>query len=275
MKQQEIQFLVVNDSPGDIRKLAYHHTPVPHSEDPGIVWFCGLKSEMTSTKVSALKQWTAQTRRSMLSFDYSGHGRSDGDFNDGTIGQWLSESLAILRDVAEGPQILVGSSMGGWLVLLILRAIARNDPIVSDICQVNGAVLIAPAWDMTEELMWKQFSEAARADLETHGYFERPSRYGDGPYRITKELIEEGRNHLIGDDSFKPPCPVRILHGVKDPDVPWKHANRLNHVLLGENVMLKFIQDGDHRLSREEDIAKLFDVIEDLYRSLRENRLYI
>ncbi len=275
MTQQEIQFLVVESSPGETLKLAYHHTPVFRSEDPGLVWFCGFNSEMTSTKVTALKDWAAQTQRSMLSFDYSGHGKSDGDFANGTIGQWLGESIAILRDVARGPQILVGSSMGGWLVLLILRAIARKDPIVSGICDVQGAVLIAPAWDMTEELMWKQFSLAAREDLQNQGYYERPSRYGDGPYRISRALIEEGRNHLIGGDSFRPPCPVRVLHGVKDPDVPWKHANKLSHLLLGENVMLKFIQDGDHRLSREQDIAKLFAVIEDLYRSLKENRFYI
>ncbi|MDA7949320.1 MAG: alpha/beta hydrolase [Hyphomicrobiaceae bacterium] len=247
----------------------------PQSEDPGIVWFCGLNSEMTSTKVTALKDWAAQTDRSMLRFDYSGHGNSDGEFSDGTIGQWLNESLTVLRDVASGPQILIGSSMGAWLVLLILRAIARDDPVVADICKIEGAVLIAPAWDMTEELMWNQFSQAARAQLQNNGYFERPSRYGEGPYIISKKLIDEGRNHLIGDDSFKPPCPVRIIHGVKDPDVPWKHANKLTHTLEGENVMLQFIPDGDHRLSRDQDIAKLFSIVEDLYGSLKENRHYI
>lgn len=275
MQQQETQFLVVESSSGDPLKIAYSHAPVPESEDPGIVWFCGLNSEMTSTKVSALKDWAAQTDRSMLSFDYSGHGSSDGEFARGTIGQWLNEGLTILRDVAVGPQILVGSSMGAWLVLLILRAVARNDPTVADICKIDGAVLIAPAWDMTEELMWNQFSQAARAELQNNGFYNKPSRYGDGPYTISKELIDEGRNHLIGDDSFKPPCPVRIIHGVNDPDVPWKHANKLTHVLEGENVMLKLIQDGDHRLSREEDIAKLFAIVDDLYVSLKENRHYI
>jgi pimeloyl-ACP methyl ester carboxylesterase len=227
---------------------------------------------MTSTKVSALHEWAAQTNRSMLRFDYSGHGASDGKFADGTIGQWLEESLAILREVAQGPQILVGSSMGGWLVLLILRAIVNRERMVQNLCPIEGAVLIAPAWDMTEELMWNQFSDAIRAEIETRGFYERPSRYSDGPYTITKQLIEEGRTHLIGDDQFAPPCPVRIIHGIDDPDVPWRHANKLTQTLLGENIMLSLLQTGGHRLSRPEDIEKILFTVDDLYRSLAESQ---
>ncbi len=275
MTQKELQFLVVQNNSSENLKLAYRQDHINQSGEAGIVWFCGFNSEMTSTKVSALKDWAARTDRSMLRFDYSGHGASEGNVADGTIGQWLKESLAFLRNVAKGPQILVGSSMGAWLVLLIMRAIARNDPITEGLCPVDGAVLIAPAWDMTEELMWNQFSESARRLLERDGYYEHPSRYGDGPYIISKELIEEGRNHLIGEDSFKPPCPVRIIHGINDPDVPWLHANKLTHILEGENVMLNLIQDGDHRLSRTEDINKFLNLIDDLYKSIENSRHYL
>lgn len=272
MNRTNTQSITVPGPRGENLRIAYLNTPVDRSETPGLVWLPGLNSTMTNTKVSALHSWAAQTNHSMLRFDYSGHGASDGEFAAGTIGQWLEESLAILREVARGPQILVGSSMGGWLVLLILRAIANAEPAVENLCPIEGAVLIAPAWDMTEELMWNQFSDEARAAIETQGFYQRPSNYDDGPYTISKQLIEEGRRHLIGDDRFTPPCPVRIIHGIEDPDVPWRHVNKLNRTLQGENVMLSFIHNGDHRLSRPEDIEKMLYTITDLYRSIDEDR---
>ncbi len=272
MNQGPAQNIVVKSSVGESLRIAYHNTPVEHSEEPGLVWLPGLNSTMVSNKVSALQKWAVQTNRSMLRFDYSGHGASEGKFTDGTIGQWLGESLAILREVARGPQILVGSSMGGWLVLLILRAIVNEERIVQNLCPIEGAVLIAPAWDMTETLMWNEFSDDARKAIETQGFFERSSRYYDGPYTITRQLIEEGRKHLIGEDKFTPPCPVRIIHGIEDPDVPWRHANALTQTLLGENIMLSLIQDGGHRLSRPEDIEKILYTINDLYRSISESQ---
>lgn len=272
MNHKDTQSIVVDGNQGESLRIAYLNAPVDQSEEPGLVWLPGMNSTMTSTKVSALHKWAAQTNRSMLRFDYSGHGASGGEFTNGTIGQWLEQSLAILRQVARGPQILVGSSMGGWLVLLILRAIANEEQMVHNLCPIEGAVLIAPAWDMTEELMWNQFTDEARAKIETQGFFERPSRYGDGPYTITKQLIEEGRDHLIGDDSFTPPCPVRIIHGIEDPDVPWRHANKLTQTLLGEDIMLSLIQGGDHRLSRPENIEKILYTINDLYRSIEEGQ---
>ncbi len=275
MGQENIQFIVVNKNHSNHSakpRIAYLNTPAEHSEEPGLVWFPGLNSTMTSKKVSALSQWAAQTGRSMLRFEYSGHGYSDGEFADGTIGQWLEESLTILRQVPRGPQILVGSSMGGWLVLLILRAIANGDSSIRDLPPIDGAVLISPAWDMTEELMWNEFPEEARAAIENQGFYDRPSAYEDGAYKISRNLIEEGRDHLIGNDKFKPPCPVRIMHGIDDPDVPWLHVNKLNHMLLGENVMLSLIQEGDHRLSRPQDIEKMLYIINDLYKSLSQNR---
>jgi pimeloyl-ACP methyl ester carboxylesterase len=272
MSQFNIQFLSVGKNQCDSVHIAYLNTPAKHSEEPGLVWLPGLKSTMVSVKVNAVHKWAVQTNRSIVRFDYSGHGASDGEFTDGTIGQWLEESLAILREVACGPQILVGSSMGGWLVLLILRAIANEEWMVQGLCPIEGAVLIAPAWDMTEELMWNQFSDEAREAIEMQGFFERPSRYGDGPYTISKQLIEEGRSHLIGDDSFTPPCPVRIIHGIEDPDVPWRHANKLMQTLQGDNIMLSLVQDGGHRLSRSEDVDKIIYTINDLYESIAEEQ---
>lgn len=268
MGQDTTQLIVVKNNQGESLRIAYDNAQVTHSDEPGLVWLPGLNSTMSSTKVSALREWAARTNRSMLRFDYSGHGKSEGKFTQGTIGQWLEQSLAILREVAQGPQILVGSSMGGWLVLLILRAIANQDRMVQNLCPIKGAVLIAPAWDMTETLIWDALPEDARASVETEGYYERPSRYYDGPYTITRQLIEEGRNHLIGDARFTPPCPVRIIHGIEDPDVPWRHSNALTHTLLGDNVTLSLIQDGGHRLSRPQDLEKIMFTIGDLFKSI-------
>lgn len=275
MEQAATRFLNVSDREGTSLRIAYENARVPNTPEPGMVWFPGLNSTMTSTKVTALKQWAARSSRSFLCFEYSGHGSSEGEFSDGTIGQWLRESLAILHEVAKGPQILIGSSMGAWLILLILRAIARGAPEVRNLGVIEGAVLIAPAFDLTEELMWNQFTDEAREALELDGYYLRPSKYGDGDYKITRNLIEEGRNHLIGNDTFRPPCPVRILHGIDDPDVPWRHANRLTQILTGENVMLSLIQKGDHRLSRPRDIEKMIVIVDDLFVSIADSRCLV
>lgn len=275
MSQVETRFLGVNDGKGATLRIAYEYTHVQSTHEPGMVWFPGLNSTKTSTKVTALKEWAARSNRSFLCFEYSGHGSSEGEFSDGTIGQWLRESLAILHEVAKGPQILIGSSMGAWLILLILRAAANGSPEVRNLDVIEGAVLIAPAFDMTEELMWNQFSEEARESLESEGFCLRPSKYDDGDYKITRTLIEEGRNHLIGNDSFSPLCPVRILHGIDDPDVPWRHANRLSQILTGENIMLSLIQKGDHRLSRPRDIDKMIIIIDDLYSSVADSRCLV
>lgn len=269
------KFLDTTSSNGAPARIAYEYHTVTGSTEPGMVWFPGLNSTMTSTKVSALKEWAAARQRSLLCFEYSGHGSSDGEFRDGTISKWLNESIAMLREVAVGPQILIGSSMGAWLILLILRAISRDDKIIQEIVPVEGVVLLAPAHDMTEELMWNQFPDEARHAIQTVGHYDRPSRYGDGPYPITRALIEDGRNHLIGSDSFRSPCPVRIIHGINDPDVPWQHTNRLSHILTGEDVMLNLVQEGDHRLSRPKDIEKMFFIIDDLYENIARGAHYI
>ena len=269
------QFLDISTSDGASMRIAYEYHAATGSTEPGMVWFPGLNSTMSSTKVSALKGWAAERHRSLLCFEYSGHGSSDGEFKDGTISQWLNESLTILREVATGSQILIGSSMGAWLILLILRAISREDAMIQDIVPIEGVVLLAPAHDMTEELMWKQFPDEARHAIETIGHYDRPSRYNDGPYTITRELIDDGRNHLIGSDSFRPPCPVRVIHGIDDPDVPWQHANKLSHILTGEDVMLNLVQEGDHRLSRPKDIEKMYFIIDDLYENIARRAHFI
>lgn len=241
------------------RRIAYLRT---HGRlEPGLVWLPGLKSDMVSTKATALSEWAAREGRAMLRFDYSGHGLSGGDFEQGTVGQWLEETLAVLRRLARGTQILVGSSMGGWIALLALHALARSTG--ADYGRVVGCVLIAPAWDMTEELMWKAFPPEARAAIESAGVFHRPSDYGD-PYPITRTLIEEGRRHLLAGQPFNPGCPVRILHGMQDDDVPWRHSLPLLDMLTGGDVELTLVKDGDHRLSRPRDLGLIVRTIEGL-----------
>jgi pimeloyl-ACP methyl ester carboxylesterase len=224
---------------------------------PGLFWLGGFKSDMGGTKAVALDASAADQGRACVRFDYSGHGESGGDFKDGTIGQWLEESLHVFDAFCEGPQIAVGSSMGGWMALLLARALAKRK---SGKATLAGLVLIAPAPDFTEELMWKNFSPEIKKEIETTGVWHRPSDYGD-PYPITRNLIEEGRNHLVLGGAIETGCPVRILQGAQDPDVPWQHAFALTHCLPSDDVVLTLIQDGDHRLSRPQDIARLMAAI--------------
>lgn len=250
-------FLEVGTGVG-IRRIAVR----PRSgTGPGTIWLGGFKSDMKGTKAQALDEWAASKGRAFVRFDYSGHGESSGDFKDGTIGQWLEESLAVYRKFCQGPQLLIGSSMGGWMALLLAREIARNS-LKGDLAPLAGIVLIAPAPDFTEELMWKNMAPEVKAEIESNGVWHRPSDYGD-PYPITKTLIEEGRNHLLLGGSINTGCPVRILQGAQDPDVPWQHAFALTHRLPSDDVVLTLIQDGDHRLSRPQDIARIIAAVEE------------
>jgi len=225
---------------------------------PCIFWLGGFKSDMQGTKAVALDEWAARQGRACIRFDYSGHGESGGDFKDGTIGGWLEDSLAVFSAVAKGPQILVGSSMGGWMALLLVRELKRR-PVRG--ASVAGLVLIAPAVDFTEELMWKNFSDRTRNEIEQKGFWLRPSDYDPAGYPITKTLIEEGRRHLLLDGLIEIGCPVRILQGVQDPDVPWRHAVELSSRLAHDDVVLTLVKDGDHRLSRPEDIDRLIAAV--------------
>jgi pimeloyl-ACP methyl ester carboxylesterase len=241
------------------RTIAFRRrAPTPAGKGrPGIVWLGGFKSDMLSTKAERLDAWAAETGRASLRFDYSGHGESGGRFEDGTIGSWLEDSLAVVEAQTEGPQILIGSSMGGWIALLVARALAAQG--AAD--RLAGMVLIAPAVDFTETLMWAQLPAAARRDIETKGVWMRPTQYAPEPYPVTRALIEEGRQHLLLDDTVRSHCPVHILQGMQDPDVPWEHAMSLVHHLAGDPVSVTLIRDADHRLSREEDIERLLAAV--------------
>ena len=226
---------------------------------PGLVWLGGFKSDMQGTKAAALDDWAREHGRACLRFDYSGHGESGGKFEDGTIGLWLEESLAVYRQYCRGPQVLIGSSMGGWIALLLAARLRE----LKDAAPLAGMVLIAPAVDFTEELMWKQFSDEIKREIEDKGAWMRPSEYSEEGYPITKALIEDGRKHLMMGGLIEPGCPVHILQGVKDPDVPWKHAVELVSRFSRDDVVLTLIKDGDHRLSRPEDIERLLRAVEE------------
>jgi pimeloyl-ACP methyl ester carboxylesterase len=254
--QQEPVYVEVGE--GDAaRRIAVRSRP---GGAPGVVWLGGFHSDMQGTKAVALDQWAVAEARACVRFDYSGHGESGGAFTDGTIGRWLEESVSVFDHFCAGPQVLVGSSMGGWIALLLARELARRPTARASLA---GLVLIAPAPDFTEELMWKGFSAEVRHQIETTGQWLRPSEYGE-PYPITRELIEDGRRHLLLGGSIEVGCPVRILQGAQDPDVPWQHAFALAHRLPADDVVLTMIQDGDHRLSRPQDIARIIAAVAEI-----------
>jgi len=225
---------------------------------PGLFWLGGFNSDMKGTKAEALARWAADHGRACVRFDYSGHGESAGAMTDGTIGRWLEESLAVFDAFCRGPQIVIGSSMGGWNALLMLRELKRR---AESGATVSGLVLIAPAVDFTELLMWEKFPAKVKREILEKGVWARPSAYSERPYLITRTLIEEGRQHLLLGGMIEPGCPVRILQGVADPDVPWSHAVELTSRIARDDVVLTLVKDGDHRLSRPEDIERLIAAV--------------
>ncbi len=231
---------------------------------PGLFWLGGFNSDMKGTKAEALDKWAGEHGRACTRFDYSGHGESGGDFADGTIGRWLEESVAVFQS-CRGAQIVIGSSMGGWLSLLLVRELRRLEEAgrAADV-RIAGLVLIAPAVDFTEELMWKRFPPEVRREIEDKGSWRRPSPYADQGYLITRNLIEDGRKHLLLGGLIETGCPVRILQGVQDEDVPWQHAVELVSRIARDDVVLTLVKDGDHRLSRPEDIARLIEAVSDV-----------
>jgi pimeloyl-ACP methyl ester carboxylesterase len=214
---------------------------------------------MKGTKAQALDQWANEQGRACIRFDYSGHGESGGACADGTIGRWLEESCAVFEAFCEGPYVVVGSSMGGWISLLLARALREGK--LKGKGTLAGLVLIAPAVDFTEALMWPRMTPEIRQQIETTGSWQRPSEYSDEPYLITRGLIEDGRKHLLLGGLIETGCPVRILQGVKDEDVPWEHAVSLVSRIARDDVVLTLVKDGDHRLSRPEDIERLLAAI--------------
>jgi alpha-beta hydrolase superfamily lysophospholipase len=223
------------------------------------VWFCGFRSNMSGIKAEALANWASSRGAGCLRFDYSGHGLSGGEFERGTIGQWLDQADALCaKTIGDGPCVFVGSSMGGWIALLLALRWERQSVPAS---YPKGIALIAPAWNMTQ-LFWERASGEARAALQRDGAYMRPSAYGDGPYAITKALLDEGENHLL-EAPIGIGCPVRIFHGCDDPDIPWRRSLDLMEGLSGGDVRLTLIKDGDHRLSRPQDLALLFGALEE------------
>ena len=255
MEDNSLKFLEIGEG-SERRAIAVRQ----HSgAGPGLFWLSGYKSDMKGTKAAALARWAEDAGRAIVRFDYSGHGELGGVFSNGTIGRWLADALAVFEACCRGPQILIGSSMGGWLALLMVRALRQRQQ--TGPAAVAGLVLIAPAVDFTEELMWKRFPPAIKRELEETGVWARPSDYSPEPYLVTRQLIEEGRNHLLLGGMIETGCPVRILQGVEDPDVPWRHAVELVSRLASDDVVLTLVKDGDHRLSRPEDIERLIRAV--------------
>ena len=251
--------LVEGDHP---REIAFKQRLAAKAGQPGLFWMNGYKSNMEGDKAQCLDEWATENDAAFTRFDYSGHGVSGGDFLDGTISRWLAESLAVFDEKTNGPQIICGSSMGGWLALLLTRAHIAQVGLEKS--RIKGLVLIAPAIDMTKALMWDNFDEAAKAEMAETGIFRRPSAYDDGPYEITAKLIEDGKAHLLGDDLIETGCPVHILQGVKDDAVPWHSSVDLVARLARDDVKLTLVKDGDHRLSRPDDLKLLIRALENL-----------
>ena len=222
---------------------------------PTFVWLGGFKSDMAGTKAQALAEWARDEGQAFVRFDYSGHGQSGGRFEDGTISSWLSDAVAVIDAQTEGPLVLVGSSMGGWISLLA----ARQRPQ-----RVRALLLIAPAADFTERLMWASFDAGVRRQIEETGRWERPSAHDPDPYFITRALIEDGRARLIMHGPIAFDGPVRILQGGADPDVPADHVRALAALMQSPDLTFELIPDGDHRLSRPQDLARLLATANEL-----------
>jgi pimeloyl-ACP methyl ester carboxylesterase len=232
-------------------RIAYRRS----AGDPGraeVVWLGGFHSDMLGEKASVLHGACRAAGRRFVRFDYFGHGESSGEFGQGTIGRWRSDALAVVDRLTEGPLVLVGSSMGGWMALLV--ALARPE-------RVKGLVLLAPAPDFTDRLMWASFDESQRRQIMEEGFWTRPSDYDPAGYPITRELIVEGREWNVLDGEIAIDVPVRILQGGLDPDVPWTHSLDLADKLRSKDVVWSLIKDGDHRLSRPQDVARMVETV--------------
>ena len=225
---------------------------------PGVFWLGGFRSDMAGTKAEALDLWAEEQGRAATRFDYSGHGSSEGRFEDGTISRWLEEAEAVFDAFTTEPQVLVGSSMGGWLALLLAKRLAER----GDSDRLHGMVLLAPAVDMTKDLMWDSIRPRPdAAKLKKQGFVETPSAYSPEPDIITRALIEDGEKHLFGEQPIETGCPVHVIQGMQDEDVPWAHATKLMERLAFDDAVLTLVRDGDHRLSRPEDIERLIGAV--------------
>jgi pimeloyl-ACP methyl ester carboxylesterase len=229
----------------DGQTLAYHRSP---GDQPGVVFLGGFTSDMTGIKATTLEHWCRRRGQAFVRFDYSGHGASSGRFADGTIGQWAQEALAVLDELTEGPQLLVGSSMGAWLMLL--AALAQPQ-------RIAGLLGLACAADFTEYLLWEQLDEPQREQLQRERLIRLPCPYGE-PYLITLKLIEEAKAHqLLNRPEIRIDGPVRLIHGMADADVPWRTSLQVMEKLTSPDVRLILVKDGEHTLSRDQDLRLL------------------
>ncbi len=219
---------------------------------PCVIFLGGFKSDMTGTKATALEVYCKKQGQMFIRFDYIGHGKSSGNFIDGTIGQWKSDALAIIDKLGAGKNILVGSSMGAWIALLC--ALERKDKIA-------GFVGIASAPDFTERLIWEKFTDKQKEQIKSDGVYYAPSCYGEEPYPITLKLIEEARQHLLLSDEISLDVPVTLLHGMEDEDVPWQTAITLAENFTTKNVLVNFIKNGNHRLSEPEQLDMICEAV--------------
>lgn len=241
-----LSFLDRADAPA----LAYHALP---GNDMGVVFLTGFRSDMTGTKAAYLAAWCAAQNRACLRFDYSGHGQSGGRFEDGTIGTWTQDALDMIDSSTAGPLILVGSSMGGWIAFL--AALARPD-------RIAGIVGLAATPDFTREIP-KRMNDSQKSQMEKDGYFLLANDY-DAPYPISQRFLEEGEAHILLDKKIDIACPVRLIQGMKDSDVPWQTAHRIKNALASNDVVVHLRENGDHRLSTSDDLALMIQMIEEV-----------
>lgn len=232
-------------------KLAYNRTV---GDGPMLVWFGGFNSDKEGSKALHVEEWCKAHGHGYVRFDYFGHGMSEGDFASGTISTWREDGLAIIDEICSGDVILLGSSMGGWLSLLAAQARPES---------VKGLLLIAPAHDFTERLMWETFPKEVQKEIMNKRVWMRPSDYGE-PYPITRNLIEDGRKWLLGENRIEFAGPVRILQGYKDEDVPYLHAWQLVEQVASKDLTFQLVKSGDHRLSEEDDLRRLTHTLEEM-----------
>jgi len=250
--------------------LAYVATPAARAgAGPGVVFLGGFMSDMTGQKATVLEDWARATGRAFLRLDYSGHGMSGGAFRNGTIGRWLSDAVTVIRHASAtvsglgGDLVLVGSSMGGWIAVLAAMEIVGQ--------KVAGIVTIAAAADFTDDLLPMRLGPDTLATIEAEGVFEAPSQYSDQPYVITRDLLEDGRNHLVLSGPIALDIPARLIHGTADPDVPWTQSKKLMGALTSRDVELILVKHGDHRLSEPHDLDRLIRVVECLCLQISDN----
>lgn len=227
---------------------------------PGLVWLGGYRSDMGGTKAVHLDAFARRTGRAFLRHDYSGHGKSEGSVHDGTISQWVRQSLAVFRAQSTGPQVLIGSSMGGWIALRMIDELAKT----GESGRVAGLILIAPAPDFTIDLIEPNLTEAHKRDLAQKGYFEEGSDYLTEPNRFSQAFLDDGRANMVMDGVIETRCPVHILQGMQDADVPYQHALKLAAHFPKDSITMSLIPDGDHRLSRPQDLVMLESAIESI-----------